>query len=225
MSDVKNMLDWFSRRKSDTVQTGSRSHGLAVVDVVIEVDRAINAMTVGDTQAALKCVDRMILSEKEADRIEIRLCTEITDGLLSMQERENLLQFVKKLDLIADWANEAGAYIQLIIDTKIPVPQYMWEATKQMSNELILSVKMLIRAIENISDNLPEARRCVESIKDQERIIDQLNYTLFRKILVSEMDYKGVMLTRGMIEALEQSSDACESCGDTIMILMLSRRV
>ena len=223
MSEIKSMLDWFAKRKGDFVQSGNRSHSLVILDVVNENNNAITAMSVGDKQTVLKCLDRMILSEREADRIEDKLSLSISDGSLSMQEREDLLHFIKKSDKIADWATESGIYIQMVIDTETEVPQYLWESAKQMSNELILAVRMLIKAIENLGTNKSEAQRCVESIKDQERIIDQMHYTISKKILMSNMDYKGLMLMRGVVQALEESSDSCKDCAETIMILISAR--
>lgn len=223
MSEIKNMLDWFAKRKGDLVQSGNRSHGLVVLDVVNEVNNAIIAMSVDDKQTALKSLDRLILSEREADRIEDKLTLSVSDGSLSMQEREDLLHFIKKSDKIADWATEAGTYIQMVIDTETEVPQHIWESSKQMSNELILAMRMLIKAIENLGTDKSETQRCVESIKDQERIIDQMHYTISKKILMSDMDYKGLMLMRGVVQALEESSDACKDCAETIMILISAR--
>ncbi|MFA6803927.1 MAG: DUF47 family protein [Candidatus Methanomethylophilaceae archaeon] len=223
MSEIKNMLDWFAKRKGDLVQSGNRSHSLVILDVVNEVNNAITAMSAGDKQTVLKSLDRLILSEREADRIEDKLTLSVSDGSLSMQEREDLLHFIKKSDKIADWATEAGTYIQMVIDTETVVPQHIWESSKQMSNELILAMRMLIKAIENLGTNRSETQRCVESIKDQERIIDQMHYTISKKILMSDMDYKGLMLMRGVVQALEESSDACKDCAETIMILISAR--
>jgi len=223
LSEIKNMLDWFAKRKGDLVQSGNRSHSLVILDVVNEVNNAITAMSAGDKQTVLKSLDRLILSEREADRIEDKLTLSVSDGSLSMQEREDLLHFIKKSDKIADWATEAGTYIQMVIDTETVVPQHIWESSKQMSNELILAMRMLIKAIENLGTNRSETQRCVESIKDQERIIDQMHYTISKKILMSDMDYKGLMLMRGVVQALEESSDACKDCAETIMILISAR--
>lgn len=216
-------MEWFSKRKNDAVQVGRRSQAVAISDTVLELDNALKAMVAGDKATALKCIDRMVLAEREADRIEDKLSIDVTDGSLSIAEREDLLHLIRKSDKISDWANEAGIFIQMTIETETRVPPYLWEAIKQMSNELVLSVKMLIKAYESLGGNIQDLQRCIESIKDQERIIDQMNFTIFKKILLSEMDYKGVMLMRGVIQGIEESSDACKKCADTMLILLSVR--
>ena len=224
MNNVNNMLEWFGKRKGNSVQTGARKHALAVLDVVSEIGRAVNAMAETDVQAALKCIDRMILSEREADRIEDRLCEAITGGEVSVQEREDLLRLVRKMDKVADWAAQAGIYIQMVVETGVTIPAQIWDPMKLMISELILEVKMLIKAIENLGSNNEETARAIEAVKDQERIIDQINFTTTKKILMADMDYKALMLMKGLVEALETSSDACKSCVDSLSILMNARK-
>lgn len=206
------------------MQSGSRNHGLSVLDVVSEANGTFEAMQAGDHQAALRCIDRMVLSEREADRIESKLCAEITDGTLGVEERQDLLELVRESDLIADYANEAGIYAQMIIDLGVEVPQELWADIRQMARELLLEVKMFVRALEAIDADHVEVRRCIESIKDQERIIDDLNYSTMKKILMSDMEYKGVMLVTGLIKDLERSSDECKHSAETIQIIISAGR-
>jgi len=224
LSDMKNMLDWFSRRKGDLVQSGTRGHALVISDVVTEVDKAISAMANGNRAEASKCVERLIVSEREADRIEDRLCAEMSTGELPPQEREDLLHFVKKSDTIADWAKEAGLYVQMICDIDAEVPREVWENINKATAELVVQVKMLLKAIESMGGERNETLRLVDAIKDQERIIDGLYFKVLKCILTSDMDTKGIVLTRSIIEALEMAADTCKQCADTISILIVSRR-
>lgn len=223
MSDMKDMLEWFSKRTSGVVQKGSRSHGLIVLDTVVELEKALKAMSDGDKQTALKCLDRVILNEREADRIEDSLCREIVEGSLKSQEREDLLHLIKKTDKISDKANEAGLYTQLIIETETEVPKYLWDAAKQTASELVLSVRLLVMAFENMGKNKEEVKRHIGSINDQERLVDQMDYANFRRILLSDMDHKGILLMRGLTESLEKAADACNSCAETLAVLIIAR--
>lgn len=223
MNELRDMIDWFAKRTGGAVQSGSRNHMLAVLDIVTEVDGAMKAMVASDELAALKCVDRMIIIEREADRIEDALCREIVDGSLKTQQREDLLHFVKKTDKIADWANSTGTYIQMIVETQTEVPKHLWEAGKMMAEELLREIKLLIAALENMGTDDVEVRRSIEGIKDQERIIDQMHYNTFKKILTSDMEYRGVILMQGVVNSLEEAADACKSCADTLMVMTVAR--
>lgn len=223
MSEIKGLMDWFGKRKGDSVKAGLRKHGLIVLDVVSEVGRSAAFMAEGDTASTLKSIDRMILSEREADRIEDRLCEDITGGEISVQERDDLLRIVRKTDKIADWAMEAGIHIQMTVEIGLTIPAQLWDSMKLMATELTLAVKILLKAYENLS-NPTELKRSIEAVKDQERIIDQINFANIKKVLMTEMDYRGVMLMKGLVEALELSADACKSCADTLSVLMVARK-
>jgi len=224
LSDIRDLLDWFGRRKGDSVHNGMRKHSLAVLDVISDVGRAVAAMCASDAQTALKCIDRMILSEREADRIEERLCADITGGELSVQEREDLLRIARKTDKVAGWAMEAGIHIQMSIEIGVFVPAEIWDSMKLMSSELVLAAKMLVKAYENIVSNPSETERAIEAVKDQERVIDQIHFANVKKMLMTDMDYKATMLMRGLVESMETSADACKSCAETLSMLMTARR-
>lgn len=221
----KGMLGWFGKRKEDTVRTGSRSHGLAVLDAVTELDTAILEMSKGDQAAAMKAVDRLILCEREADRIEDRLCAEVSGGELSVQEREDLIHFVRKMDHIANWSKEASLHIQLIKETNSEVPENIWLEIKKMSDELIPAVKHLIKAVENLSSDSAETVRNIDAVNDQERIVDTLYFEAIKRVHLSSMDPKSVMLVRELILSLEMAADTCKACADTLTILLTSRRI
>ncbi len=225
MSDSKNLLDWFGKRKAGVVESGARGHALIVLDAVMELKFAFAAMSEGNGNEAMKCVDRLIVSEREADRIEDRLSVELTGGDLGLQEREDLLHFVRKLDHVANWSKEASIHLQLSKETGADIPSDIWSFLHKAASELETEVKILIDAIEALSSrDFEEAIRCVESVKDQERVIDEMNMEGIKLIHLSSMDIKGVLFSRDMIHAIEEASDTAKGCADTIMILITARR-
>lgn len=223
MNNKKNLLDWFSKRKEDFVQKGMRRHCLAIIDAVNEAERAVSAMSRGDSDTTLRAVDRLIMSEREADRIEERLVEQLSFGELDPDQREDLMHLVKKMDKIADWAMDAGIHVQLMIETGIESPPHIWEALRIICSELTLAVRLLLRAVESIGDDPAVTLKCVQNIKGQERAIDEINYAILKKILMAEMDFRATILMKGMLQALENASDCCKDCADTINILITSR--
>ena len=224
MSDARQLLDWFSKRKEDSMQEGTRKHGLAVLDAVSEVERAVEAMRAGDIQFTLKCIDRMILSEKEADKLEDRLAEAATAGDLSAQVREDLIRLAKTTDKVANWATKAGIHMQMIIECNIRVPPHVWDAAKLMATELTLAAKLLIKAYENLTVSVSESLRIATAVRDQEKVIDQIYYATVKKLFMSDMDYRGTMLMKGLVESLEESADACKHSAEILTMLLKSRK-
>jgi len=225
LSDKKGMMGWFSKRKGEVVMMGSRSHGLVVQDAVTEIDLALAAIERGDRVNAMKCIERLMLLEREADKIEDKLCADVSGGELSVQEREDLIHFIRKMDQIANWTKEGAIHIQLLMETNALVPDYIWAEVGKMSEELIPAVKHLVKIVENIDVASAETTGSIEAVYDQEKIIDELYFSCIKHVHLSPMDPRAVMLIRELIFALEMAADTCKACADTISIMMAARRV
>jgi predicted phosphate transport protein (TIGR00153 family) len=216
---------WFTKRRGDAVMMGSRSHGLVVQDAVTELDLALVAIGRGDRVNAMKCIERLMMLEREADKIEDRLCADVSGGELSVQEREDLIYFIRRMDQIANWAKEGALHIQLLMETNALVPEDIWTEIRVMSAELILAVKYLVNTVENMDNTYAETVRNIEAVYDQEKIIDELYFSRIKQVHLSTMDPRAVMLIRELIFSLEMAADACKICADTISILMVARRM
>jgi len=219
----KGVMNWLSKRKGEAVMMGSRSHGLVVQDTVTELDLALAAMAKGDPVNAMKCIERLIMLEGEADKIEDRLCTDVSGGELSVQEREDLMYFIRKMDSIANWAKEGGINVQLLIETKALVPDYIWAEIGKMSSELISAVKYLVKIVESMDTSPTGTLGNIEAVYDQEKIIDGLYFSCIKQVHMSSMDPRAVMLARELILALEMAADTCKASADTISIILSAR--
>lgn len=221
----KGLLDWFGKRAQDVVRDGSRNHGIIVLDTVSELNFALKAMNEGKSDVALKCIERLMMSEHEADRLEDRICADIVGGELSVHEREDLIHFVRKMDQIANWAKEAALHIQLIIETRSNISSMVWGYAEKMSTEIMVAVKQLIKIIEDLKIDPKSAIRNIDGVNDQERVVDGLYFQAIKQMHLSDMDPKAIMLASELISSLEMSADTCKACADTIMILLTSRRL
>lgn len=225
MSNSKDLLDWFGNNKAGSAENGARDHALLVMDTVIELKMAISAMGEENETEAMKCLDRLIMSEREADRIEDRLSTEVVRSELCAQDREDLLHFVRALDHAANWSKESSIHLQVAKETKAYIPEDIWmflfKTVSEMENEL----KMLIESMDafHLRDN-EEAIRGIESVKDQERVIDEMNFEGIKRIHLSDMDVRGIILSRDMLHGIEEASDTVKACADMISIYIAARR-
>jgi predicted phosphate transport protein (TIGR00153 family) len=172
----------------------------------------------------MKCIERLMKSEREADRIEDKLCAEVSGGELSVQEREDLIHFIRKMDQIANWAKEGAIHIQLLKETNALVPDYIWAEVGKMSAELIPAVKQLVNIVESMDSGSTETVRNIEAVYDQEKIVDGLFFTCIKQTHLSPMDPRAVMLMRELIFTIEMAADTCKTCADTIAIMLVARR-
>ena len=225
MNDKKGMMGWFSKRKEEVVRMGSRSQGLIILDVVTELDLALKAMVKNDVVNAMKCIERLFLLEKEADRLEDKLCADVSGGELSVQDREDLIHLIRKMDQIANWCKEGAIHIQLLKETNALVPDYIWVEIEKMSAELIPAVKSLIKIIQTIDSFSTETLRSIESVSDQEKIVDEMYFSCIKQVHLSPMDPRAVMLVRELIFSIEMAADSCKSCADAFSLMNAARKI
>ena len=223
--DAKNIISWFGKRKEGVLQEGMRAHALSVLDCVTELGNAMRNMEVGDHTAAKKAIERLYVSEHEADAKEEVLCNQMSIGELSPQDREDFMHFVKKTDSIANWCKEAAIHLQLVLDTGASIPINVWGMFSATVSDLESEVNGLMNAIRILGTDGVGIDECIQGVKDQERRIDAAYMSVMKEILTADMDHKAVILSMRMLDSLEEAADTCKGCADTINILFYAKRV
>lgn len=217
-------MGWFSKRRNDTVAIGNRNLAVSALDVVQELDIAVKAMSDGNKAECLKSIDRMTLAKRETSRLEDKLSIEIGDGTLSITEREDLLRLIRKTVKVAKKAYSSAVYIQMAVETETRIPPYIWEAMRQLTSELVLAVKMILKGYQALAaEDIAEIERCIDSINEQEKIISTDAINVFKKVLTSEMDPKGMFLTHGFIDDVSDAAEASKVCADMMSIIVSTR--
>ena len=218
-------MGWFSKRKEEVVRMGSRGQGLIILDVATELNLTLKAMVKGDVVNAMKCIERLMLLEKEADRLEDKLCADVSGGELSVQEREDLIHLIRKMDQITNWCKEGAIHIQLLKETNALVPEYIWVEIEKMSAELIPAAKSLIKIIQTADNFSNESLKNIEAVSDQEKIIDEMYFSCIKQVHLSPMDPRAVMLVRELIFSIEMAADVFKDCADAFNMMFAARRI
>ncbi|MBI0582844.1 MAG: DUF47 family protein [Methanomassiliicoccus sp.] len=222
MNERKSLLEWFGKRRETVVMSGIRDHVRIVGDAASELNRAVTALCGSDSEKAMEALNRMLLSEKEADTLEERISLELSKGDMEPKEREDLMRLVRRMDFIADWSKEAGMNLQLILEAKVKVPCSLWSHYHEMTIELERATKELRASIENLGVNDERAGRHSREVERLEHVLDELYFVTKKEILFSDIDPRAVFLLRDMLHGIENASDSCKDVADIIHILITS---
>jgi uncharacterized protein len=222
LSERKSLMEWFGKRRESVVMSGIRDHVRAVGDSVSELNKAVTALCGADKEKALEALNRMLLSEKEADNIEKRISEELSKGDMEAKEREDLMRMVRRMDYIADWSKEAGMNLQLILEAGVKVPINLWSHYHEMTIELEKATKELRASIENLGINHELANKHSREVERLEHVLDEMYFVTKKEILFSDTDPRAVFLLRDMLHGIENSADSCKDVADIIHILLTS---
>ncbi|OPY34132.1 MAG: hypothetical protein A4E32_00401 [Methanomassiliicoccales archaeon PtaU1.Bin124] len=225
MSEKVSLMEWFGKRRESVVTKGIREHAEKVGDAVAELNRGMSAMVRGDRDTALDALKRLVLSEKEADRIQEVIFEELSKGDMEAKEREDLMHLVRRLDYVADWAKEAGIELQLILETKVNVPITLWKRYADMTAELEKAAKSLRMSIDALGVDADAVIKYERSVEVSEHVLDDMYYSTKKEILLAtELDPRAIYLMRDLLHDVENSADKCKDSADILHILVVTQK-
>ncbi|MGD0056813.1 MAG: DUF47 family protein [Methanomassiliicoccales archaeon] len=222
MSEGRSLLDWFGKRRESVIMDEIRSHALKVRDTVAELNRAVAVVGDGEKDKALEAIKRLLVSEKDADRLENQITEELSKGDLDSREREDLMHLVRRLDYVADWAKEASLNLELILDADVEVPKSLWSSYRLMTEELERGAKEIKISIDNLGSDVETVMKHEREVEASEHVLDDLYFATKKEILFAQMDPRAIFLMRDMLHGIENSADSCKDAADMIHILVTS---
>jgi predicted phosphate transport protein (TIGR00153 family) len=220
----KALLSWFSRRKESVVASKTLDHAVKIVDTVVELDKAIGAAVAEDRTAAMDALHRLMMRENEADTIERELFSELSRGELEPKDREDLMQLVRNVDLVADWAKVAGRNLQILMETEIHISKNVWARFKEISMSTVDCARLLVKTVEAFGVNADLVIDKAGEVNSLERVIDDLYYRIKKALVQSTADPRVVILLNDLLAGIENASDFCKDAADTLAVLVLAGR-
>jgi predicted phosphate transport protein (TIGR00153 family) len=207
------------------VNKAIREHAEKVGDTASELNRAVASMVKGDEASALDAIKRLVLSEKEADRMEEMISEELSKGDMESKEREDLMHLIRRMDYVADWAKESGMNLQLIIEAKIKIPVQLWKRYAEMTIELEKATKSLRMSIDALGVDMDAVISYERSVKVSEHTLDEMYFSTKKEIFtMADLDPRAIYLMRDLLHGIENSADKCEDSADILHILVTSQR-
>lgn len=211
-----HLLDWFSKKKKNTVLEKSLQHLAKVVETVEALHDAVKHV---DDRTTMKQMLHIVAQkEHEADIIRRQLTTDIVKGEIMFVGYEDLLRFVYKTDSIADWAHTADRYLALF---EGEFTQEIKTRLLQLTELALKATKKLYEVVESLTHRSKEEvlTGCAE-IETLEEVADDEKRELLRTIFKSNYTTAEMIILRDLVEAVEDICDLCEIVGDQIRILL-----
>ncbi|HJW65343.1 MAG TPA: DUF47 family protein [Candidatus Bathyarchaeia archaeon] len=217
------MERWFNqRRKSKVLELADRQLALAI-ETVNELENAIAAASKKEIGDAKKQIERLFTTEEEIDSLRRTIFEESTRGSLPLNDREDLMHLVKRLDVMADHVKDSGRSVLLLLEVNIP--KELWNAYEEMAKDLVECAKVLKSSIEKLGTDPAEARLLSMKVDDVEKKADEKYLKIKGLLLKSDKDVTPPMLLllKDMVESMEQVADTCDDTADYVRILTITK--
>lgn len=219
---MSELIKWFAKRKETKALMTVQRHLALTTGIVEDLEKAMRASIKGDKKETERCIQRVASSEKEADGLRRNVMDEISTGELSPTDREDLMNLVKKVDMVADWSRESTRILGAIPMDNVPV------SIKDESIEMVVNAKecavSLQKCVNSIMTKPEEALKAADTVERQEEKVDDIHEKA--RILLGKEDIQkaGVAVLIGQLfEAIEMIADSCEDACDQVRVIIVRK--
>ena len=219
---MSELIKWFAKRKETKALTTVQRHLALTTGIVEDLEKAIRAAIKGDLKEMQTCIERVASSEKEADRLRRNVMDEMSTGELSPTDREDLMDLVKRVDMVADWSRESTRILGAI-----PM-EYVPTSIKDASIEMVVGVKQctisLQKCVNKMMTRPEEALQAADAVEREEEKVDHIHEKA--RILLGKEDLPraGIAVLVGQLfEAIEMIADSCEDACDQVRVITVRK--
>ncbi|MCJ7470436.1 DUF47 family protein [Candidatus Bathyarchaeota archaeon] len=219
---MSELVKWFEKRRETKALTTVQRHLALTMGIVEDLDKAIAAAIGNEEKEMRKCVERVASSEKEADTLRRKVMDEISKGELSATDREDLMDLVKRVDMVADWSRESTRILGAIPMTE--VPKSIKDEITIMVNSVRECASSLQKCVNKMMTKPEEALQAADAVEREEEKVDDIHEKA--RILMGREDLPraGVaVLISQLFEAIEMIADSCEDACDQIRIIIVRK--
>jgi predicted phosphate transport protein (TIGR00153 family) len=207
---------WFGDRRNITVINMVQEHLTITKNAVEELYNMVCEACEGEADKR-ELYNKIADLEKRADQIRRDMVDELAKREIFPTEREDLMELVRAVDWIADWARESGR-ILLLLPFKT-FPEEMKISTSNMCKTNVSCVTALTDSIEVLSSDVAKAIELSNYVEILEEEIDE-QYGICRKHL-ADLDYPEyevgtLILLNEFLDSVEKIADWCENTTDIV---------
>lgn len=212
----KRLLRWFGDFRNQEVLGMVQSHLELTQNAVNELYNMVCSACEGPSDK-VRLYNNLSEMEMRADQLRRNMIVKLTERDVFPSEREDLMDLVRAVDWIADWAREAGRI--LVIIPFEDAPDEMKEAVQAMTKECTACVSVLVECIQELPRDRMNAIELADQVEMLEEDIDDL-YSDARALL-SRLEFPSfsqgsLILMNEFLDAIETVADWCENTVDIV---------
>jgi predicted phosphate transport protein (TIGR00153 family) len=219
---LSDLAKWFEKRRENKAIELAQQHLTLAATTVEDLEKAIIAATKGEEEQTRRFAEAVASGEKQADKLRRKIMDEISKGELSPTDREDLMDLVKRIDMIADWSRESTRILGAIPMEHVP------EALKANFQEMVKNANECVRSVQKCVNKMltkpEEALQAADTVEREEEKVDDIHEKARISLGKEELPKAGVaVLISQLFEALEMIADCCEDACDQIRVIMIRK--
>ena len=213
---TERLRRWFGDYRNKIVLDMVRDHLQLTKNAVQSLYSMVSSASV-DPKEKEKLYEELSDFEMRADILRRDMIVKLTERDIFPTEREDLMELVRAVDWVADWAREAGRILVIIPLHKSP--NEVKQKAIEISKILIRSVDVLAESINVLSEDGLKALGLADQVELLEEDVDDLYSQVRFSIATQEFpDFSrgALILLNEFFDALETVADWCENTVDIV---------
>ncbi len=209
----ERILRWFGDRRTETIIEMTHRHLEVTTEAVKQLHKMVRKAS--DDKEKKAFYETISQHEMKADQIRREMVTELSKRELYPSERDDMMELVRSVDWIADWAREAARILVIIPFYKLT--SEFKGTIEDMCRENYSTVRVLAKCIHALSTNTKKAMEYADQVELLEADLDDLYGTArnhFVELGDIGMTRGALILVNELLQAIETVSDWCENTAD-----------
>ncbi len=219
---MSELIKWFEKRRETKALSTIQRHLTLTTGIVADLENAIRAAVRKDKKEMQKCIKRVANSEREADGLRRKVMDDVSKGELSPADRADLMDLVKRVDMVADWSRESTRVLMAIPMDQVPT------SIKDGFIEMVQNAKecaiSLQKCVNKIMTKPEEALQAADDVERGEEKVDDTHEKA--RILLGKADLQNAgvtVLISQLFESIEMISDSCEDACDQVRVIIVRK--
>jgi len=219
---LSELIKWFEKRRETKALATIQRHLALITGIIEDLEKAIMAAIKSEEKEMRIRIERVASSEREADALRRKVMDEVSKGELSPVDRADLMDLVKRVDMVADWSRESTRVLGAIPMEHVP------SSIKDEFVEMVKSVKECVASLQKCVNKMmtkpEEALKAADDVEREEEKVDDIHEKARTLIGKEDLPKAGVaILVSQLFEAIEMIADACEDTCDQVRVIMIRK--
>jgi predicted phosphate transport protein (TIGR00153 family) len=212
---------WFEKRRQSKTLMLAQRQMLKAIDSISELEKAVNAFNVGNSNEVGKQIEQLFQDEVEIDELRREVYEELTKGELPTKYREDLKSLVGRLDRMADFVKDAARSIKILVEAGATVPKEILDSNLVIAKNLVECSRYLNKSIEMLGTDPTQIEEFALKVDASEGIIDaeQLNLKILFIKNAGAINAPTLMVLKDLVDSMEQAADMCSDTADYVRTL------
>ncbi len=214
---------WISTRVEKEALRSLINHLTLILEVGKSTLNFFKCFKDDDVECVKKSFTEIFNYEREADNVKKRIFEELSKGFIHPIDRDEIMRLVLVADDIAAYLKAATRRASLINSRMVDYEIKLYSLI--MSEKVLQAIKLLIDAVSNLHVDANKSLMIANDIERIEEEVDEIRLKALERALkfCDHSEISLCLITKEVIDSLENSSDRCEDSADVIRVIAIMR--